>query len=74
MSTVATTPRRRATKPSPTVAKFAHCKRGEVVQVTPNTTGKFVGITTGGTAWFAYAGQDFDAMCRNFDANFANRR
>ncbi len=65
---------RKTPKPSPTVARFASCQRGDTVNPTPGTQGRFVGITPGGTVWIAFPEHDFDQMARNFDKAFAPAR
>ncbi len=43
-------------------------KRGELVTVNGTTKGLYVGTTKHGTAWYAYRIEDFEPMCRAFDA------
>lgn len=61
------TPRRRA-------QPFASCQRGDTINPTPNTSGKFVGISPAGTLWVAFPEHDFNAMSAAFDKAFAGRR
>lgn len=64
---------RTATKPR-RVSPFAACQRGDAINPTPGTSGKFVGMSPSGVAWVAFPEHDFNAMCANFDKAFDARR
>lgn len=42
-------------------------KRGDKIVVC-GISGRYVGTTRAGVQWICYDGQDYEAMCRAFDA------
>jgi hypothetical protein len=46
----------------------SNIKRGDMINVSTMTQGRYVGTTAQNVIWIAYREEDFEIMCEAFDA------